>query len=75
MRSPLHDNGVQCCQNISNFLAFEDLRYIRAHQKLSIYDLSMLASLSSLVEDVGQMAPSTVLAVVHGSHENTSTAL
>jgi hypothetical protein len=75
MRSPLHDNGVQCYQNISNFLAFENLRCIRDHQKLSIYDLSILASLSSLVEDVGQMAPSAVLAVVHGSHENTSTAL
>ena len=31
--------------------------------------------LLSLVKDVGQVATSTVLAVVHGSHEDTSTAL
>jgi hypothetical protein len=31
--------------------------------------------LSSLIEDVGQVATSTVLTVVHGSHEYTGTAL
>jgi hypothetical protein len=30
---------------------------------------------SGLIEDVSQVATSTVLAVVHGSHENTGTAL
>lgn len=31
--------------------------------------------LFGLVKDVGQMAATAVLAVVHGSHEDTSTAL
>jgi hypothetical protein len=31
--------------------------------------------LLGLVEDVGEMALATVLAVVHGSHEDTSAAL
>ena len=31
--------------------------------------------LFGLVEDVGQVAATAVLAVVHGSHEDTSTAL
>jgi len=31
--------------------------------------------LSGLIEDVGQMATSTVLAIVHSSHEDTSTAV
>jgi hypothetical protein len=30
---------------------------------------------SGLVEDVGQVATSTVLAIVHSSHEDTGTAL
>jgi hypothetical protein len=30
---------------------------------------------SGLVEDVGQVAATTVLTIVHGSHENTGTAL
>jgi hypothetical protein len=32
-------------------------------------------SLFGLVEDVGEVATSAVLAVVHGSHEDTRTAL
>ena len=28
-----------------------------------------------LIEDVGQMAPSTVLSILHGRHEDTGTAL
>ena len=37
--------------------------------------LTIQILLSSLIEDVGQVATSTVLAIVHGSHENTGTAL
>lgn len=33
------------------------------------------ASLFGVVENVGQVATTTVLAVVHGSHEDTGTAL
>ncbi len=35
----------------------------------------VLKSLDLSVEDVGKVASAAVLAVVHGSHENTSTAL
>ena len=34
-----------------------------------------LVRLFGLVKDVGQVATSAVLAIVHGSHEDTSTAL
>jgi hypothetical protein len=46
--------------------------------KLSIYSsptLAIRSLLSSLIEDVGQVAATAVLAVVHGGHENTGTAL
>ena len=63
---------------LANCVTFEDLgkpEIIRDHQKLSVYAPSIHASFSGLVEDVGKMATSTILSVVHGSHENTSTAL
>lgn len=31
--------------------------------------------LLALIEDIGQVAPTAVLSIVHSSHENTSTAL
>jgi hypothetical protein len=37
--------------------------------------LTIQILLSSLIEDICQVATSTVLAIVHGSHENTGTAL
>jgi hypothetical protein len=38
-------------------------------------DIVDKALLLGLVKDVGEVALATVLAVVHGSHEDTSTAL
>jgi len=40
---------------------------------LSTQEQSLL--LSGLIEDVGQVATSTILTVVHSSHEDTSTTL
>jgi hypothetical protein len=37
--------------------------------------LGIVNDLLGLVEDVGQVAATAVLAVVHGSHEDTGTAL
>lgn len=37
--------------------------------------LLIVMDLFGLVEDVGQVAATAVLAVVHGSHEDTGTAL
>jgi hypothetical protein len=37
--------------------------------------LGIVDDLLGLVEDVGQVAATAVLAVVHGSHEDTGTAL
>jgi hypothetical protein len=39
--------------------------------KVESHELNLLG----LVEDVGEMALAAVLAIVHGSHEDTGTAL
>jgi hypothetical protein len=61
-----------------NLMIFDISRYSNAFQKLSTpYRLGILLSplLSSIIEDVGKVATSAVLTIVHSSHENTCTAL
>jgi len=51
------------------------LKYTHIHHVLTIHHIDLTRLFSGLIEDVSQMALSTVLTIVHGSHENTSTAL
>jgi hypothetical protein len=49
--------------------------YSKAFQMLSTSYPIPRHLLSSIIEDVGKVATSAVLTIVHSSHENTGTAL
>ena len=69
----------QGCQQLRSI---EGLGYIKEHVRSSssvgpmyTFHFQVTSLLSGLVEDVSQVATSTVLTVVHSSHENTGTTL
>jgi len=48
---------------------------VTLHPSVQPVHHDMITLLSGLVEDVGQVATTTVLAIMHSSHEDTGTAL
>jgi len=62
---------------VNNRVALIDVnRYTAAHQKLAIHHLLISIPLfPGFIEDVSQVATSTILTIVHGSHENASTTV
>jgi hypothetical protein len=72
---------IRMPQNCQQLRSIEGLGYIREHVRSSPFmsharvPFQVTSLLSGLVEDVSQVATSTVLTVVHSGHENTSTAL
>jgi hypothetical protein len=49
------------------------MMYVRSYA--NSYSYVNCLGLVVVVEDIGKVATSTVLAILHGSHENTGTAL
>ena len=63
---------------VNNCIAIRDSRVLyQKYRSTSIPDFLQQEHLSLVlgIEDVGQVAATTVLTVVHGGHEDTGTAL